>query len=75
MVDFSMFDTVSKDQWLEKIEVDLKGKAIETLNWDINDRLIISPFKDSSDLPNGSEAPSIKKDNAWAADGANLGIG
>ena len=67
MVDFSTFAKVSKDQWLEKIKLDLKGKAIDTLNWDINDRLIISPFKDSSDLPNGSEARSIKKDNAWAA--------
>lgn len=40
---FEEFPPVSKAEWLEKIKQDLKGKAIESLNWQVG-TLDISPF-------------------------------
>ena len=49
-MDFSAFEKVRKDQWIDKITADLKGKSIDTLDWVINESLVVSPFKDGSDL-------------------------
>jgi methylmalonyl-CoA mutase len=66
-MDFSTFDKVTKDQWLEKITVDLKGKSIDTLDWVINESLVVSPFKDESDLKYVGLLDTVKEDNRWFA--------
>lgn len=40
---FDEFPPVSKAEWLEKIKKDLKGKAIEALNWKVG-AMEVSPF-------------------------------
>jgi len=52
---FEQFSPVSKSDWLEKIEKDLKGKSTESLNLNIEKDLNISPFAHADDW---NEAPS-----------------
>ncbi len=63
---FSTFPTVTKAEWLAKVERDLKGKSLDDLLWSISDDWTISPFAHLDDLP---EAPvSIgrgKTTNSW----------
>ena len=37
---FAAFPAISKKEWLEKVEKDLKGKALTELNWHLNDCLL-----------------------------------
>lgn len=65
---FSEFPTITKEEWLAKIEKDLKGKPVEDLNWKINEDWFVSPLTHSSDLV-GKEPPILqkqKKCNNWA---------
>lgn len=48
---FDGFEPVSKAEWLEKVQADLKGQLPETLNWAIGEALSISPFAHREDLP------------------------
>lgn len=66
-MDFNAFEKVSKDQWIDKITVDLKGKSIDTLDWMINESLVVSPFKDASDLNHTDYIDAVRKDNGWFA--------
>lgn len=63
---FKDFKKSSKKDWLAKVEKDLKGKPIESLNWEINENLVISPFAHSEDL---KELPKPilenRKSNDW----------
>lgn len=64
---FSEFPTISKEEWLSKIEKDLKGKALEDLNWKIDEEWIVSPIAHSSDLA-VKEAPILQQEkvnNNW----------
>ncbi|TAK49128.1 MAG: hypothetical protein EPO28_00965 [Saprospiraceae bacterium] len=47
--DFAEFPPVTKAEWLAKISEDLKGEAIEDLNWRIG-HLEISPFHHAGEL-------------------------
>ena len=47
---FKDFKKSSKQNWLTKVEKDLKGKPIENLNWIISEELKVSPFAHSDDL-------------------------
>jgi methylmalonyl-CoA mutase len=48
---FEEFDAVSKQEWLDKIQKDLKGKPLEELNWVLNEKLTFSPFAHAEDRP------------------------
>ncbi len=60
-----IFKDVSKAEWLDKVVLDLKGREIEELNWNINKDLIISPFKDSNDIPEYLAPTTTKTNNSW----------
>ena len=46
---FSQFSGSSKEEWLAKVEKDLKGKVLESLNWEINEDWTVSPFAHAED--------------------------
>jgi len=46
---FSEFRGSSKKNWLSKVEKDLKGKPIESLNWSVQDNHEVSAFFHSDD--------------------------
>ena len=52
---FVDFAPVSKEEWLKKVEKDLKGRSINELNWVLEHGLELSPFFHADDLP---ETPS-----------------
>ena len=63
---FKQFQPVSKAAWLAKVEKDLKGKAIEDLNWTIQDDLVIPPFAHADDI--AKAYPSLNQQrttNSW----------
>ena len=63
---FAEFDGVSKQAWFAKIEKDLKGKPIESLDWIPHPKLRISPFAHYEDIR--TSCPPIangKKQNSW----------
>lgn len=47
---FSDFDQISKKEWLDKINADLKGKDIDTLIWKSPEDIDVFPFYHSTDL-------------------------
>ncbi len=61
---FAEFPEISESEWIEKVEKDLKGRALEELDWAINTDLKIAPFYHSIDhIPN---VPNNKSDsNTW----------
>ena len=48
---FEQFSSVSKLEWLAKIEKDLKGKSLSSLDWTIQKEFSVSPFSHADDLP------------------------
>ena len=64
---FLEFPTISKKEWLAKIEKDLKGKAVEDLNWKISEDWTVSPLAHSSDLKKKEQTifQNQQKDNNW----------
>ncbi|GAB4250122.1 MAG: hypothetical protein Kow0027_13360 [Saprospiraceae bacterium] len=59
---FEEFPPVSKAEWLEKIKQDLKGKAIEALDWQVGS-LKVSPFHHLDDRKDHSTA--LAKNAGW----------
>ena len=49
---FEEFTPQTKADWLAKIEKDLKGKSIETLDWKISNDLVISAIAHQDDFEN-----------------------
>ena len=66
MKDQQNFPPVSKDEWLTKIEKDLRGKALADLTWHLGAHLEIDPFAHSDDLAE-TPAPILagRKSNDW----------
>ena len=63
---FNSFEKQNKADWLAKIKKDLKGKAIEDLDWCLQEGIRFSPFAHSEDLP--VKFPPIdnhKSNNSW----------
>ncbi|MEM6317211.1 MAG: methylmalonyl-CoA mutase family protein [Bacteroidota bacterium] len=63
---FDKFQPVSKDEWLAKVERDLKGKSIDAFNWEITDGITLTPFAHADDLlqqyaPLANQRPT----NSW----------
>ena len=63
---FSAFEKQSKAKWVARVEKDLKGKPLESLDWKINESLHISPFAHAEDLEK-LPIPLVgkRKNNAW----------
>jgi len=63
---FSDFSPVSKKEWLQKVEKDLKGKPLESLNWDLEAGIRLSPFFHREDRPE-ARLPLVHQDgkNDW----------
>ncbi len=63
---FKEFAPISKENWLEKVKKDLKGKPLEDLSWHLEESIIIEPFYHSDD---NIDKTSIVRDlgtNNWA---------
>lgn len=46
---FAAFPPISKEEWLKKVEKDLKGRALTELNWHLNEEITVAPFYHSED--------------------------
>ena len=57
---FEEFSPVSKKEWLDKIEQDLKGRSPVELDWEPEPGLRVSPFAHPDDLPE-PPPPMLKK--------------
>ena len=62
---FKEFASQSKQDWINKIKVDLKGKSIEELDLKISDHVSISPFSHKEDLASHTLAYRKKATNSW----------
>lgn len=58
------FPKISKEQWLEKVTKDLKGRAIEELDWQITDEIVMSPIHHDDEV---RDYPTLadRSDNQW----------
>jgi len=71
---FEGFDTISKEEWLEKIKKDLKGDSLADLQWHLNENMTISPFAHSDDIQYTlSSIVGEKTSNEWEI-GANFHV-
>ena len=63
---FKEFGSVSKAEWLAKVEKDLKGKkSIESFNWEL-DGMEFTPFYHSDDISTDKALiPTNKANNSW----------
>ncbi|MEO0470021.1 MAG: methylmalonyl-CoA mutase family protein [Bacteroidota bacterium] len=75
---FSEFPAVSKEEWLEKVRSDLKGKSLDRLNWTAEAGVTLPPFFTRSDLSDAGvdvkEKPAVfpfKRGNLFQEDGAD----
>lgn len=57
------FKGVSKEEWIEKITADLKGKSIDELFVTIDEDLVMEPFVHSEDIVHNDALPKYK--NGW----------
>ena len=63
---FSSFSSVSKEQWLDKVTADLKGKSLDTLDWQLEENIRLSAIYAPADQP-ANTAPILDKRaaNTW----------
>jgi methylmalonyl-CoA mutase len=61
---FAGFPPVSKQEWLDRIAKDLKGKPLEDLYWHLSDALIVDPFGHPDDLQ-GIPEISVRQSGGW----------
>ncbi|MEZ4950353.1 MAG: methylmalonyl-CoA mutase family protein [Saprospiraceae bacterium] len=66
---FSDFTPTTKEQWLQQIEKELKGKPFSDLQWAVGTDISVDPFYTKEDLPNPT-SPQIFSDHP-----AQWGIG
>jgi len=60
---FNEFSLVSKDEWLAKLEKDLKGKPLEDLNWQLGNNVVVPPFYHSEDADENWHPLSAERPN------------
>lgn len=63
---FGDFEAVSKTTWLNKVEKDLKGKPLESLNWQLEEAVTLAPFYHSDDQILANFIPRNQADNDWS---------
>ena len=60
------FSEVSKKEWIEKIEADLKGKPFEDLLWELEEGIGMQPIHHADDLKELPEALGFdRQNNDW----------
>ncbi len=62
---FPEFSPTSKDQWLEKVTKELKGRLPEDLTWSPNSSITLSPFYHLDDAIPATDFPTPAHNN-WA---------
>lgn len=63
---FDEFPSISKEEWLRKIEKDLRGKPYSDLQWQLEDNIQLDPLYHPDDqIPAVSVPWNGKKDNEW----------
>ncbi len=62
---FAEFEPIATKDWLAKIEKDLKGKPLESLDWEIDEGIIVKPFYRREDILEHGEPHTCKTDNNW----------
>ena len=71
---FEDFSKVSDQEWKEKIIVDLKGKSIKDLSWNVKEDLTIKSYYTEADAK-GIDFPTNFVKSVNAADIFNLSTG
>lgn len=59
------FPSISKQEWLDKIETDLKGKPLDSLDWQLSSDLNFAPITSKEDIDADLQALNTKGDNNW----------
>jgi len=62
---FAEFSAISREEWMAKIEKDLKGKALETLNWESEPGLELPPLHHSTDSIPANVVADDRRQNQW----------
>lgn len=63
---FDEFPSISKEEWLKKIEKDLKGKPFSDLQWQLEDNVQLDPFYHPDDhIPPLSLPWKERSNNEW----------
>ena len=63
---FEEFEHTTKEDWIKKVQKDLKGKVLEDLNWKPEEGIELAPYYHTSDL--NQFAPSVQSkfpQNEW----------
>lgn len=64
---FTEFQPVSKAEWLQKVEKDLKGKPLTDLQWHLGENITLEPFYHHTDIDkNITPLRDLAADNRWA---------
>lgn len=61
---FEQFSSTNYEQWLEKVEKDLRGRALDDLQWEIEDGIQLAPFYDP-ERSSDTTLPSERANNNW----------
>ncbi len=65
---FEEFPPISHEEWMAKVERDLKGKPLSDLQWQLDDDIVIEPFYHPDNaLPARPPLTAGKATNDWAA--------
>ncbi|MEO1437514.1 MAG: hypothetical protein AAFV80_18370 [Bacteroidota bacterium] len=62
---FEEFNAINKAEWIEKVIQDLKGKPFDTLQWEVEDEIVLDPFYTAEDLKSTFVLPSSSPSNDW----------
>ncbi len=63
---FQEFDAVSTEDWVNAIEKFLKGKPIDSLNWEIEEGLVVSPIQRADDsMAQYIASANLAPNNNW----------
>ncbi len=62
---FAEFEPIATEDWLAKIEKDLKGKPIEGLDWEVDEGLKMKPFYRAEDMEELPDLARKTSDNNW----------
>ena len=70
---FAEFPSVSKSDWLQKVQQDLKGKTLERLYWKPEPGIRLAPFYTAEDIPakrsEENTANVFRRGNIWHTEG------
>ncbi len=63
---FDDFPKISKEEWLKKVEKDLKGRPLSDLEWQLEDNITLDSFYHPDDQISAVSVPwNGKTDNEW----------